>query len=57
MAKSRAARDGNKVLKSKNFRFKHLKLNGLVLVRDHTSEAFEAKATDHHILTFLAITM
>ena len=53
LAKSRTARDGNKVLERKNFRPKHLKLNGLVLVRDHTSKAFEAKATDHHIVDFL----
>ena len=52
LAKSRTARDGNKILKRKNFRPKHLKLNGLVLVRDHTSKAFEAKATDHHIIDF-----
>ena len=52
LAKSRAARDGNKILKTKNFRPKHLKLNGLVLVRDHTLKAFKAKATDHHIVDF-----
>ena len=52
LAKSRATRDGNKVLKRKNFRPKHLKLNGLVLVRDHTSKVFEAKITNHHIVDF-----
>ena len=52
MAKSRTARDGNRILKRKNFKPKHLKLNGLVLVRDHTSKAFEPKAIDHHIVDF-----
>ena len=52
LAKSRAARDGNKILKRKNFKPKHLKQNGLVLVRDHTSKAFEPKAIDHHIIDF-----
>ena len=50
LAKSRAARDGNRILKRKNFRPKQLKLNGLVLVRDHTSGAFEPKTIDHHIV-------
>ena len=52
LAKSRAARDGNRTLKRKNFRPTELKLNGLVLVRDHTSKAFEPKAVDHHIIDF-----
>ena len=52
MAKSRTARDGNRILKRKNFKPKYLKLNGLVLVRDHTSKAFEPKAIDHHIVDF-----
>ena len=52
LAKSRTARDGNRILKRKNFKLKHLKLNGLVLVRDHTSKAFEPKAIDHHIVDF-----
>ena len=52
LAKSRAARDGNRILKRKNFKPKHLKRNGLVLVRDHTSKAFEPKAIDHHIVDF-----
>ena len=52
MAKSRTARDGNRILKRKNFKLKHLKRNGLVLVRDHTSKAFEPKAIDHHIFDF-----
>ena len=50
LAKSRTARDGNRILKRKNFKPKHLKLNGLMLVRDHTSKAFESKAIDHHIV-------
>ena len=50
MAKSRTARDGNRIPKRKNFKPKHLKRNGLVLVRDHTSKAFEPKAIDHHII-------
>ena len=53
LAKSRTARDGNRILKRKNFKPKHLKRNGLVLVRDHTSKAFEPKAIDHHIVDFL----
>ena len=52
LAKSRTARDGNGILKRKNFKPKHLKRNGLVLVRDHTSKAFEPKAIDHHIVDF-----
>ena len=52
LAKSRTARDGNRTLKRKNFKPKHLKRNGLVLVRDHTSKAFEPKAIDHHIVDF-----
>ena len=52
LAKSRTARDGNKIPKRKNFKPKHLKRNGLVLVRDHTSKAFEPKAIDHHIVDF-----
>ena len=50
--KSRTARDGNRILKRKNFKPKHLKPNGLILVRDHTSKAFEPKAIDHHIVDF-----
>ena len=52
LAKSRTARDGNRTLKRKNFKPKHLKRNGLILVRDHTSKAFEPKAIDHHIVDF-----
>ena len=52
LAKSRTARDGNRILKRKNFKPKHLKPNALVLVRDHTSKAFEPKAIDHHIVDF-----
>ena len=52
LAKSRTARDGNRILKRKNFKPKHLKPNGLVLVRDHTSKAFEPKAINHHIVDF-----
>ena len=52
LAKSRVARDGNSILKRKNFRPKELKLNGVVLVRDHTSKAFEVKATNQHIVDF-----
>ena len=52
LAKSRTARDGNRISKRKNFKPKHLKRNGLVLVRDHTSKAFEPKAIDHHIIDF-----
>ena len=52
LAKSRTARDGNRILKRKNFKPKHLKRNGLVLVTDHTSKAFEPKAIDHHIVDF-----
>ena len=52
LAKSRTARDGNRILKRKNFKPKHLKRNGLILVRDHTSKAFEPKAIDHQIVDF-----
>ena len=52
LAKSRTARDGNRIQKRKNFKPKHLKRNGLVLVRDHTSKAFEPKAIDYHIIDF-----
>ena len=52
LAKSRTARDGNRILKRKNFKPKHLKPNAVVLVRDHTSKAFEPKAIDHHIVDF-----
>ena len=52
LAKSRTARDGNRILKRKKFKPKHLKRNGLILVRDHTSKAFEPKAIDHHIVDF-----
>ena len=52
LAKSRTARHGNRILKRKNFKPKHLKPNGLVLVRDHTSKALEPKAIDHHIVDF-----
>ena len=52
LAKSRTARDGNMITKRKNFKPKHLKRNGLLLVRDHTSKAFEPKAIDHHIVDF-----
>ena len=52
LAKSRTARDGNRILKRKNFKPKYLKPNGLVVVRDHTSKAFEPKPIDHHIVDF-----
>ena len=57
LLKSRAARDGNntrhnKPLKRKYFKSRELKHNGLVLVRDHTSGAFEPRAMDHHIVDF-----
>ena len=52
LAKSRTARDGNRIQKRKNFKPKHLKPNGLMLVRNHTSKAFEPKAIDHHIVHF-----
>ena len=52
LAKSRTARDGNRIRKRKNFKPKHLKPNGFMLVRDHTSKAFEPKAIDHHIVDF-----
>ena len=52
LAKSRTARDGNRILKRKNFKPKHFKPNGLVVVRDHTLKVFEPKAIDHHIVDF-----
>ena len=51
LAKSRAARDGNK-LKRKNFRPRHLKVNYPVLVRDHTAKPFEARSTDYICVGF-----
>ena len=51
LAKSRACRDGANC-KRKNFRPKHLKLNSMVLVRDHTSKAFEPKGIEHHLVDF-----
>ena len=50
LAKSRAARDRNKQLKRKKFRPAHIKLNGLVLVRDHTSKAFEPTGINHRVV-------
>ena len=50
-AKSRAARDGNK-LKRKNFRPKHIKVNHPVLVRNHTAKPFEARSTDYICIGF-----
>ena len=44
LAKSRAARDGNK-LKRKNFRPRHIKVNHPVLVRNHTAKPFEMQGT------------
>ena len=57
LTKSRAARDGNTMKeneprKRKNFRPRELKQNGLVLVRDHISGAFEPQGIDHHIVDF-----
>ena len=52
LAKSRAARDGNKILKRKNFRPKQLKIGSHVLVRDHDSKVFQPRATDHLIVNF-----
>ena len=52
LAKSRAARDGNKILKRKNFRPRQLKIGSHVLVRDHVSKVFQPKATDHLIVDF-----
>ena len=43
LAKSRAARDGNKCMR-KNFRPKHIKLNHPVVVKDHTAKAFKPRS-------------
>ena len=51
LAKSRAARDGNK-LKTKNFRPRHIKVNHPVLMRNHTSKPFKARSTDHICVGF-----
>ena len=51
MAKSRAARDGNK-LKRKNFRPRHIKVNHPVLMRNHTAKPFEARSTDYICIGF-----
>ena len=51
LAKSRAARDGNK-LKRKNFRPRHIKVNHPVLVRNQTAKPFEARSTDHICVGF-----
>ena len=51
LAKSRAARDGNKRTR-KNFRPKHIKLNHPVIVKDHTAKAFEPRNTDHLCVGF-----
>ena len=51
LAKSRAARDGNKCMR-KNFRPKHIKLNHPVVVKDHTAKAFEPRSTDHLCVGF-----
>ena len=51
LAKSRAARDGNKRMR-KNFRPKHIKLNHPVVVKDHTAKAFEPRSTDHLCVGF-----
>ena len=51
LAKSRAARDGNKCT-TKNFRPKHIKLNHPVIVKDHTAKAFEPRNTDHLYVGF-----
>ena len=51
LAKSRAARDGNK-LKRKNFRPRHIRVNYPVLVRNHTAKPFKAKNTDHICVGF-----
>ena len=51
LAKSRAARDGNKCTR-KNFRPKHIKLNHPVIVKDHTAKAFEPRNTDHLCVGF-----
>ena len=42
LAKSRAARDGNK-LKRKNFRPRHIKVNYPVLMRNHTARHSKQK--------------
>ena len=42
LAKSRAARDGNK-LKRKNFRPRHIEVNHPVLMRNHTAKAIRSK--------------
>ena len=51
LAKSRAARDGNK-LKRKNFRPKHIKVNHPVLMRNHTAKPFKARSTDYICVGF-----
>ena len=51
LAKSRAARDGNKCTR-KNFRPKHIMLNHPVVVKDHTAKAFEPRSTDHLCVGF-----
>ena len=51
LAKSRAARDGNKCMRT-NFRPKHIKLNHPVVVKDHTAKAFEPRSTDHLCVGF-----
>ena len=51
LAKSRAARDGNK-LKRKNFRPRHIKINHPVLVRNHTAKPFKARSTDYICVGF-----
>ena len=51
LAKSRAARDGNK-LKRKNFRPRHIHINYPVLVRNHTAKPFEARSNDYICVGF-----
>ena len=51
LAKSRAARDGNK-LKRKNFRPRHIKVNHPVLMRNHTAKPFEARSTYYICIGF-----
>ena len=51
LAKSRAARDGNK-LKRKNFRPRHIKINHPVLIGNHTAKPFEAKSNDYICVGF-----
>ena len=51
LAKSRAARDGNK-LKRKNFRPRHIKVNHPILVRNHTAKPFEARSNDYLCVGF-----